>query len=127
VRAVGCGSVPPLIRRASGAVQWLDTAGLPLGTVATAQYADCTDTLRPGDTMLLLSDGVIEALDARRRMFGFEALERTLAQVPPDADAATTRDLVMQAVAAHRGSHEQHDDITLVVVRAIAAGCGDAA
>lgn len=127
VCAVGCGSVPPLIRRASGEVLWLDTAGLPLGTVATAQYADCTEVLRPGDTMLLLSDGVIEALDGRRRMFGFEQLERTLAQVPPDADATTTRDLVMQAVAGHSGSHEQHDDITLVVVRAMVAGCADAA
>jgi serine phosphatase RsbU (regulator of sigma subunit)/tetratricopeptide (TPR) repeat protein len=117
LRAVGCGAVPPLVWRATGKVEWLDTAGLPLGTLATMLYREVETTLNPGDTLLCMSDGVIEALDARRTLFGFERLEQTLGALPSSLDAHTILERVLSAIADHAGGQEQHDDITLVVVR----------
>jgi serine phosphatase RsbU (regulator of sigma subunit)/tetratricopeptide (TPR) repeat protein len=117
LRAIGCGAVPPLVWRATGEVEWLDTAGLPLGTLAAMVYREVETELNPGDTLLCMSDGVIEALDARRTLFGFERLEQTLGALPPSLDAHATLARVLSALADHSGGQEQHDDITLVVVR----------
>ena len=118
VRTIGCGAVPPLIRRASGELEWIDTAGLPLGTVATMIYREVTAQLAPGDTLLLMSDGVIEAMDRGRTLFSFERVERTLTLLDTEATAAETLSAVLRAVERHTGAEEQHDDITLVVLRA---------
>jgi tetratricopeptide (TPR) repeat protein len=120
VRTVGCGAIPPLIRRASGEVRWLDTAGLPLGTLARASYLEVTDMLAPGDILIVLSDGIVEAVDAHRGLFGFDRLARTLELLPGDADAQMVMSLVLRAVSRHTATAPQQDDITIVVVRALA-------
>lgn len=118
LQSVGCGAVPPLVRRATGDIEWLDTAGLPLGTLATMTYREVQAMLNPGDLLVCMSDGIIESLDPRRDLFGFDRLEQTLASLPLEADSHTVLAAILGAVASHAGGAEQHDDITLVVVRA---------
>ena len=78
-------------------------AGLPLGIVADAEYAERTFKLESGDCLTLLSDGVVEARDAQGALFGFE---RTLAFSKETA----------AAIAAAARAHGQEDDITVVTV-----------
>jgi hypothetical protein len=78
-------------------------AGLPLGIVADAEYAERTLRLENGESLTLLSDGVVEARDARGALFGFE---RTLAFSKETA----------AAIAAAARAHGQEDDITVVTV-----------
>jgi hypothetical protein len=120
LRAIGAGAVAPLLRLASGENIWLDTAGFPLGTFATTQPREVTVDLAPGDMLLLLSDGIIEAMSAARELFGFERLGQTLDQIEPSADAHTVLSTVVAAVRRHAGPTEQQDDITLIVVRVLA-------
>jgi len=127
LRAVGAGSIPPLVRRASGDTTWLETAGFPLGAVAVQRYDEVQIELRPGDMVLLLSDGVVEAMSAERELFGFDRLAATVAGLPADADARTVETRVLEAVYRHSDGSEQHDDITLVVVRVLAGTNGSAA
>ena len=127
LRAVGAGSIPPLVRRASGDTHWLETAGFPLGAVAVQRYDEVQVELGPGDVVLLLSDGVVEAMSAERELFGFDRLVETVAGLPVDTDAHTLQARVLEAVARHSDGSEHHDDITLVVVRVLAGADGSAA
>ncbi|HEX4284765.1 MAG TPA: PP2C family protein-serine/threonine phosphatase [Terracidiphilus sp.] len=76
---------------------------LPLGITLAAVYSDATVRLEPGDRLTLLSDGVVEARDARGELFGFE---RTRAMSGHAADA----------IARAAQLYGQEDDITVVSV-----------
>jgi len=81
--------------------------------------------LVPGDMLLMLSDGIVEAMNNQREMFGFERLAQTLGDIGPNADAHYALMTVVEAVRRHCGAIEPQDDITLVVVRVL-AGTGGA-
>lgn len=119
LHAVGAGAIPPLIRRANGATEWLDTAGFPLGALVTQHYHEVHTALKPGDLLLLISDGIVEAMNSERRLFGFEHLA-TLVQNLDGCDAHGVMANVLEAVQQHTGSAEQNDDITIVAVRVLA-------
>jgi tetratricopeptide (TPR) repeat protein len=119
VQAVGAGAIPPLIRRAGGECVWLDTSGFPLGTFGGAQPREVTTELAPGDVLLLFSDGIVEAMNPAREMFGFDRLTATLSALEAGVDAHTILARLVEAVRQHSGGAELHDDITLVVVRAL--------
>jgi serine phosphatase RsbU (regulator of sigma subunit) len=82
-------------------------AGLPLGLTANVEYAETTLQFAPGDTLTLLSDGVVEAMDAQRQIFGFERTRAISAQSAHNIAAAAQR-------------WGQEDDITVLTVSRIA-------
>ena len=120
LQTVGAGAVTPLLRRADGSCGWVETAGFPLGTFAGAQWREQRTSLAPGDVLLLFSDGVVEAMNAAREMYGFERLAGVVGGLPADADAHTILAGVLAAVGAHTGAVPPHDDLTLIVVRVLA-------
>ena len=88
---------------------------LPLGIAPEVQYAEHTFRLELGDRMTLLSDGVVEARDARGDLFGFERTRAISAQSAG-------------AIAAAALAYGQADDITvLTLTRGPAAVVIDAA
>src|SRR5262249_8648563 len=100
----------------------IDVGGLPLGSFVGAVYQEQSIPIEPGDLLLLLSDGVVEAHDRDGQLFGFERLEATVDQARP-GDVRDLVELVLERVQEHMGETEQHDDITIVAVRpAIPAG-----
>lgn len=116
LRAVGAGAVPPLIRRASGTVEWLETSGFPLGTIAQ-RYHEAATQLGAGDIVVLLSDGIVEAMNADRQLFGFERLAELVGSTG-DADSHAIMSDVLEAVYRHSPG-DQHDDMTIVVIRVL--------
>ena len=52
--------------------EWTVPPGLPLGVTAEASYEEAVDHLAPGEALVLVSDGVVEAENAQRELFGFE-------------------------------------------------------
>ncbi|MGB6193055.1 MAG: PP2C family protein-serine/threonine phosphatase [Terracidiphilus sp.] len=77
--------------------------GLPLGISEEAEYPETTLQLAPGDALLLMSDGVVEARNARGELFGFERAQ---------AIARETAEKVAETAEAFG----QDDDITVVTV-----------
>jgi tetratricopeptide (TPR) repeat protein len=120
LRAVGAGAVPPLVRRAAGATGWLETAGFPIGAIAADRYREVEAHLGPGDLLVLTSDGVIETMSAQRELFGFDRLAAVVAAADANAGANAVLTSILAALRAYAGGAEQHDDITLIVVRVLA-------
>lgn len=90
---VRCGHVPPFLRRADGTVERLDVArGLPLGVDSQACYSTATVWLEPGDSLLIVSDGVTEAAMPNGTLFDDARVEAWLST--PQSALAGLVDLV---------------------------------
>jgi phosphoserine phosphatase RsbU/P len=116
LRCTNAGHNPPLLQRRSGALERCSSPHGPvLGVVEQAAYGESTDKLLPGETLLLFTDGIIDALDPAERYFTEARLREVFARVRP----ASARDLaeeIVAAVDAFTSGAEQADDITLLVV-----------
>jgi sigma-B regulation protein RsbU (phosphoserine phosphatase) len=87
-------------------------AGLMAGNEITSESMD----LRPGDTLVLFSDGVSEAFDEAEGLLGEERLLEQLDE-RPGRTAGETVQSVLAAVQAHVGTARQSDDISVVASR----------
>ena len=83
-------------------------SGLPLGLAADAEYGETALELAPGDTLTLLSDGVVEAMNAEHQLLGFERVRAMSGQSAHN-------------IAAAAQAFGQEDDITVLTVRRVAA------
>ncbi len=115
VRFAGAGHPPPILCHGIS-IRELDANGLPLGLVPTAQYNEAWVSLLPGDSLVMYTDGLVEALNSQREMFGFDRLHQHLALNQTQAPEERVADLLG---AVQRFSHqaEQIDDLTLVAVQ----------
>ena len=76
--------------------------------------------LEAGDRVLFYSDGLVEAHDPKRQMFGFPRLRALVAE---HGEERSLVDLLMEELYSFTGDGwEQEDDITLVTLRRSAAG-----
>jgi sigma-B regulation protein RsbU (phosphoserine phosphatase) len=77
-----------------------------------------TVTLQPGDTLVLYSDGIPEAMDPESGQFGEERMVASLRAAAGESASAQCSALVERAKEFARGA-AQHDDMTLVVLRRV--------
>ncbi len=110
----------PLLRRAGGRLEELGRGGLPLGVRDDLAPEPQAVTLGPGDLLVLYTDGLAEALDARSEAFGYE---RIADLVRPGGTPQEVHDRILAAFDAHVGEEPLLDDLTLLVM----AREGDAA
>ena len=96
----------------------LDTLGGPaLCVMDDFQYPAEQCRLQPGDTLVLATDGVTEALDRDGRFYGRERLAACLAAQPPAAGARQVLDALVDDVARFAAGAEPADDVTVMVLR----------
>jgi sigma-B regulation protein RsbU (phosphoserine phosphatase) len=117
-RWASAGHDPPIIYdpRAQAFIE-LDGGGIPLGVYDDWSYEQndgppLTDNL----VIVLGTDGIWEALNARREMFGKDAL-RACVREHAHQTAAEISNAITAAVAEFRGAAPQEDDLTLVVIK----------
>lgn len=109
---------PFLLR--NGQVMLLEGTGshLPLGVIASPAYETQRVNVQPDDLIVFYTDGIIEARNRDRELFGFERLEAVICTC---SDPAVTPQQVIEriiaAVTAWTGDLPQHDDIALMVLR----------
>ena len=107
---------PPLIHRRGADVQLLGEADqIPLGVLRDYEYRNNEIVLAAGDTLVLYTDGILEARASDGTMFGADRLRGLVANGP--ADAKPLLDSIVNAVDAHQGGLIGDDDQTLVVLR----------
>jgi len=104
----------PYLRHADG-VSELRATGMPLGLMPSMCYEQKEITLEPGDSVLLYSDGLVEAHDPRREMFGFPRLQG-LVGTHRSGGSSLIGFLLSELTRFTGEDWEQEDDITLVTL-----------
>jgi sigma-B regulation protein RsbU (phosphoserine phosphatase) len=113
---VNAGHNPPILRRAGGTLEKLETGGLPLGIDIGAVYETASIELRAGDALIFYTDGVVEAFDEKGQEFGNERWLDAIRALP-DWGAAESLQFLINRVDDFVGLTRQSDDITCLVFR----------
>jgi sigma-B regulation protein RsbU (phosphoserine phosphatase) len=105
------------VRASSGTTERLpDAGGPPLGPFEEASFAANADELHPGDTLVLYTDGVTEAMNADHDLFGVEGLEMALRE-SSGVRLPGVKARLMVALDVHRDGAAMSDDTTVLMLR----------
>src|SRR5205085_4761108 len=88
----------------------------PVGLVPEAQYTATCLKLEPGDTLVLFTDGVTEAMDPDEELFGMPRLKQVLTG-QMECPLEQLQKCVLEAVENFTRGARQADDLTLLIVR----------
>ena len=98
--------------------EYIDTEGdrFPLGIIKECYYQEKHVSLRKGDILVFYTDGMVEAVNAKDELYGFE---RFMASIEEGRDLGANEllDKLINDVMRYVGKVEQHDDLTAVVVK----------
>jgi sigma-B regulation protein RsbU (phosphoserine phosphatase) len=117
---VNAGHNWPVLRRVSGAIERLETGGLPLGVMPNARYESAQISLAPGDLLVVFTDGLVEAENIDEEEYGEPRMFATLAMCPGASAPEVLRKL-MTSADQFAGAAPQHDDITCLIMRVLPA------
>ncbi len=113
---INAGHPSPFLIRRGAAEEAFTEGSYPVGLVPEAEYTAVCLKLEPGDTLVLFSDGVTEAVDPDEQMFGTPRLKQLLTG-QLECPLEHLQKCVLEAVENFaRGAH-QADDLTLLIVR----------
>ena len=107
------GHNPPMLKHRNGRMETLGEGGPVLGIFPDARYADGTAELRADDCLVLFTDGITEAMNAKDEEFGEERLMAFLSQYSDSADEFRRK--IVTAVT-HFSNGTFHDDATVLVM-----------
>ncbi len=116
---VNAGHLPPILRRADGTFEHIESpgkGGLALGMFEGATYDTHAATIRPGDALVLFSDGITEAENTSGRPFDESGLE-TVIDREASRDPEALGRAILVAVEAHAGDARLVDDLTALVLK----------
>ncbi len=113
---VNAGHNSPVVRRANSSTERLESGGLPLGITDDATFPSAEVTLQPGDTLVLFTDGVVEAFNAAGEEFSDNRWLNIIRGLP-NLNAQQTLQFLMKSVEDFVGATRQSDDITCLVLR----------
>lgn len=115
---INAGHNNPILRRANGQIERLDVGGLPFGIMPEVSYQSATVTLAPGDWLVIFTDGLVEAVNARDEEYGEARLQAAIdvgrSMMPPEM-----LNRLMGELDAFVGNTPQHDDITCMLIKSV--------
>jgi hypothetical protein len=120
VRCVNAGQSRPLLLRGNR-VSVLQTPGarFPLGVMESPIYQAIDIQLNPGDSLLLYTDGVTEAMNVNEEMFGDERLKTIFQSLAlKHTRSVDMVNALKEEIINFAGTARQHDDLTIVIVKA---------
>ncbi|MCI0452571.1 MAG: SpoIIE family protein phosphatase [Candidatus Latescibacteria bacterium] len=110
---------PMLFKKGGGEPARLVTGGMALGVLEEFPYEEDAARMDPGDTLIVYSDGITDAVNEFDQPFGEDRLRGVVTEhASGRADEILNR--VVAAVKAHEGGAPRIDDLTLIVVKRIA-------
>ncbi len=113
---VNAGHNSPVIRRANSSTERLESGSLPLGITPEATFPSAEVTLQAGDTLVLFTDGVVEAFNSAGEEFSDNRWLNIIRGLP-NLNAQQTLQFLMKSVEDFVGATRQSDDITCLVLR----------
>ncbi len=109
------GHNPPILLR-QNRTQIFETGGLPLAIMAEGDFSIHQVDLDPGDTVVMYTDGVTEAMNSEKQLFGMERFN-SLLQKHADKPLDQLHKIILQSIFDFAGDTPQSDDITLLSLR----------
>ncbi len=109
------GHEPPLLLSGE-TLGRLETTGAAVGVVADYVYKKQSVVLKPGDLLVIYTDGVTDATNTHNEAFGLPRLEAAV-RAHRNEPAKMLIESIFQAVREHAGTAPQYDDLTLVAIR----------
>jgi sigma-B regulation protein RsbU (phosphoserine phosphatase) len=119
--STNAGHNQPLLFRSDGRIERLGEGGLILGFQPDVHYDQQTVAIRPGEVIVLYTDGITEAADPSSEMvaddlFGVERLVDII-QANLNNSAREIQSAILKAITQYTHNAPQYDDITLVVIK----------
>ena len=114
---INAGHNNPILRRAGGEVERLDKGGLPYGIIPEAKYESATVAIAPGDWLIIFTDGLVEAENARQEEYG-EARLMNVLNASTSVNPPELLKRLMFDLDAFVGNTPQHDDVTCMLLKA---------
>ena len=112
--AGGCS--PWLVRHSEQYIEEIKMSGATLGAFKKSVYKEMPLDLRPGDALVLYTDGIVECVDKDGTMFGYERLKRVLLDCW-DENPESYYDNIYRAYLDFVGSDaEARDDLSIVIL-----------
>ena len=105
----------PMLVSKDASVQRLDQGGMVIGLFEGTPFEEATVQLHPGDFIVIFSDGVSEAMDAKEEEFGDDRLLETLATMT-ETEVEPQLKHVFAGVSAFTAGADQNDDVTAMIV-----------
>lgn len=110
------GHNPPVILRNDGSTEWLPLPkGIVLGVMAEAVFTTRTSQLNHGDSIIISTDGVSEAMNPERELYSDQRLIETVGKLKGKTPQEIT-ETVMNSVITHANGAPPSDDITIMTV-----------
>jgi hypothetical protein len=109
----------PFLRRASGEIEELGQGGLPLGLRDPLSIKCHKVAMRPGDLLVMYTDGLAEAVDLKGQAFGYDGIRDLLRT---GGLPKTVHDRILAAFDRHVGEEPLRDDLTLLLMARMPAG-----
>jgi sigma-B regulation protein RsbU (phosphoserine phosphatase) len=106
----------PFIVNETGSVKRLETGNIVLGAIEDVTYTEDSIKLEKGDTLLIFSDGISEAINPNEEEFGEDPLP-ALVNANRESSAMSLIDTIIEEVIRHAGKAPQRDDMTMVVIK----------
>ncbi len=108
---------PFIIRSGATIEQFHKETGLALGITRDFKFPSGVIQLMPGDTLVLYTDGVNEAMNRERKMFSTERIGHTLIPFLGGAPASNVAKTIVADVVEYAAGAPQSDDITVLAIR----------
>ena len=112
IEICNAGHPPPLLLRGQAVTQ-IDATALPIGMFSTSRFPSSSVRLEAGDTLLLYTDGLLEASNPAGDSYGIDRIARVVASTNNAAQAIET---CVRDVAAFSGARRLDDDLTIFAV-----------
>ncbi len=113
---INAGHNVPILRKKSGAVERLEAGGIPIGIFAESTYQAGTTRLEGGDWLVIFTDGIVEAVNAKDEEYGEPELIRLVDRSSASAPAEMLRSLLAE-LDVFVGNTPQHDDMTCLLLK----------
>jgi sigma-B regulation protein RsbU (phosphoserine phosphatase) len=112
------GHNPPLVMNADGTANFIERGGLPLGMFRNTRYYEYYQSIEPGQTLVLYTDGVTEATGIKDEEYGRDRLEEAV-RANRHLSAKELIAAIQQDVLAWTDGRGASDDMTFFIVKAL--------
>jgi sigma-B regulation protein RsbU (phosphoserine phosphatase) len=115
LQVANSGAVQPVFCRAGQSIT-VKAEGFPLGMFPDVTYEELSVSTQPGDAIVFVSDGILDAENEKEEMYGQDRLAGLLC-ASRDLPALEIADAILADVARFQGSKDRFDDETIIVLR----------